>query len=173
MTDLLMTRAAEVSSCGKYRYSLSRIWAPKEVMHFVMVNPSTADADKDDATIRKCIGFAQRHHFGGIMVSNLFAFRAADVKELGQVEDPGCITTDGHNRAAMLQSANAYGITVFAWGARAKMPRVLAGPAISAAKALLPRPQFSTYRIGDLTKSGDPRHPLMTGYRQPLTAWPT
>ena len=57
-------KTAAISDCGTYRYSLTREWAEGPRLLFVMLNPSTADAEADDPTIRKCIGYAQREGFG-------------------------------------------------------------------------------------------------------------
>ena len=68
----LNTRSAVLSDCGNYRYQLHRTWdesLPKCM--FMMLNPSTADADIDDNTIRRCIGFAKLWGYGGLMVGNL------------------------------------------------------------------------------------------------------
>ncbi len=76
-------RSAVISDCRKYRYALSRVWDEnKKSVMFIMLNPSTADAEKDDPTIRRCIGFAQEWGYGGLHVVNLFAFRATDPREL-------------------------------------------------------------------------------------------
>lgn len=82
-------RAAEISPCGKYRYALKRWWdESKGSVLWVMLNPSTADAERDDATIKKCMGFARRWGFGGIWVANLFNWRATDPRELSGVPNP-------------------------------------------------------------------------------------
>lgn len=75
--------SAIISEDGRYRYCLTRVWDPKKpILYFVMLNPSTADADEDDHTIRKCVGFANYNGFGGIFVVNLFALRATDPQEM-------------------------------------------------------------------------------------------
>ena len=75
--------SAVISECGKYRYSLSRVWDEnKPRVLFIMLNPSTANAEKDDPTIRRCIGFAKDWGYGGIYVVNLFSLRATNPKEL-------------------------------------------------------------------------------------------
>ena len=72
-----------LSDCEKYRYSLTRVWDDnKPRVLFIMLNPSTADAEKDDPTIRRCMGFAKDWGYGGIYVVNLFALRATNPKDL-------------------------------------------------------------------------------------------
>ena len=109
---------ATLSECGRYRYLLTRKWGGEGsgCLVFVMLNPSTADASKDDQTIRKCIGFAKREGVGGILVVNVYAWRATDPKELNAVEDP-----EGPMNWACLKEAaklvERYGMkAVAAWG---------------------------------------------------------
>ena len=82
-------RRAIVSACGKYRYRLSRMWdSKKPCVLFIMLNPSTADHEKDDNTIRRCISFAKSWGYGGLYVGNLFPYRATKPEELLTVKDP-------------------------------------------------------------------------------------
>ena len=77
--DLFMEKDAMISDCGKYRYLLRRAWdhtLPRGL--FVMLNPSTADAEVDDATIRSCIRLCRSWSFGSFEVVNLFGWRATD-----------------------------------------------------------------------------------------------
>jgi hypothetical protein len=84
-----VSRDAVISTCGRYRYRLSRVWDGRSLpLVWIMLNPSTADAVDDDPTIRRCIGFAQREGCGGIEVLNLFALRATDPRALRSVRDP-------------------------------------------------------------------------------------
>jgi hypothetical protein len=90
-------RGALLSADGRYRYRLWRLWDDLlPIMVWVMLNPSTADADVDDPTIRKCVGFAKANGYGGIIVVNLFAWRATDPKELPRVADPVGPENDEH-----------------------------------------------------------------------------
>lgn len=85
----MMRTGAEISPCGLYRYRLWRTWDEElESLPFVMLNPSTADANFDDRTIRRCIAFAKREKYGGIVVANLFAFRATKPNALKSATDP-------------------------------------------------------------------------------------
>lgn len=87
--DLFIARHALLSADEWYRYTLTRIWtanAPRAL--FVMLNPSTADGTEDDATVRRCMGYARAWNCGGIEVVNLFAWRATDPRELPECTDP-------------------------------------------------------------------------------------
>jgi hypothetical protein len=79
---------AAISKCGKYRYDLRRFWGEAPFCLWVMLNPSTADANTNDRTINKIMGFSQRWGYGGLVVVNLFAYRATDPDEILLVDDP-------------------------------------------------------------------------------------
>jgi hypothetical protein len=89
VTDLFPRGDAVISPCGRYRYRLERRFdhGPK-VTTFIMLNPSTADAEHDDQTIRRCLGFARAWRCSKLVVVNLFAWRATAPAELKGVEDP-------------------------------------------------------------------------------------
>ena len=74
---------------GRYRYSLWRAWSSYHPrIAFVLLNPSTADEQRNDPTIRRCIGFARAWNFGSMEVVNLFAYRTTDCRELLKIDDP-------------------------------------------------------------------------------------
>ena len=80
---------ATISKDKQYRYTLSRIWdQDKEMILFIGLNPSTADAKENDPTIRRLIGYATRWGYGGMHVCNLFAYRTPHPKELFKVANP-------------------------------------------------------------------------------------
>jgi hypothetical protein len=82
---LAFKQNAVLSDCGLYRYVLTRQVGPQNrIITFIMLNPSTADAVKNDQTIRKCIGFARLWECGRLVVVNLFAFRTTDPAEMRQ-----------------------------------------------------------------------------------------
>jgi hypothetical protein len=160
MQDL--RRDAGLSMCGQYRYWLVRQWDPDlPMVNFVMLNPSTADASKEDPTIRKCVGFADRWGFGGLWVVNLFAFRSTDPAGLLAAADPVGPGNDSWLRAC----CEATGATVLAWGSTGgtRVGRLIAARLLEALP-LLP-PEVSC--LGR-TKSGAPRHPLMLPYTTPI-----
>lgn len=148
-----------------YRYRLEReVAAMGSVFAFFGVNPSTADASLDDATVRKWRGFALRNGCRRFIVGNVFSYRATDVRELATAAARG----PDHERhiSAILSDAD---ILVPCWGNTSKAPPALRNHF----DALLARMRLSGKPIMHfgLTQSGDPKHPLMLGYDTPLTAW--
>jgi len=80
---------ATFSPDGLYRYHLWRLWGDREHRCvFVGLNPSTADAARDDPTIRKCAGFAKRWGFGAVDVVNVFAWRSTKPVGILRAADP-------------------------------------------------------------------------------------
>ena len=70
-----VTTSAVLSDCKKYRYSLTRVWDDeKPRVLFIMLNPSKADAEKNDRTVTRCINFAKHWGYGGLYVVNLFSY---------------------------------------------------------------------------------------------------
>ena len=107
---------AVISECGRYRYSLLREWnAGRPRLCIVMLNPSTADANKDDPTIRRCIGFARRDGYGSIVVVNVAAFRATKPKDMLMAADP----VGPENDAALWFGAMQSEAVLVAWGTKA------------------------------------------------------
>ena len=84
-----MQTGAIFSNCRKYRYALWRIWDhEQEQVLFIGLNPSAADETHNDPTIRRCIDFAQRWGFGGMYITNLFAYRHKSPAVLKKVKRP-------------------------------------------------------------------------------------
>lgn len=149
---------AQLSECGEYRYRLSRIWNPrKKPLTFLMLNPSTADANVDDPTIRRCMGFAEREQAGGVVVVNLYALRATNPLDLWQHVDP---IGAGNDRAIVKAVKDAGGVIVCAWGGNAPMSRAnyVKTNLVNNAQLLC---------LGK-TKFNEPRHPLYLRKDQPL-----
>ena len=96
---------ASFSADGIYRYSLLRSWGVEtghgdeaddtsenvpasNSLLFIGLNPSTADAARDDPTIRRCIGFAKQWGHDSLVVCNLFALRSTHPSGLRAATDP-------------------------------------------------------------------------------------
>ncbi|WP_027947183.1 DUF1643 domain-containing protein [Amycolatopsis taiwanensis] len=140
-------KSAVISPCGTYRYELTRRWSDGPPVGWVMLNPSTADANLDDPTIRRCIAFAKAWGYGGIVVRNLYALRATDPRELDRHSEPIGPDNDAH-----LARCVGEPLTIVAWGARGgDRGREVLG--LLASRGVRPHLLATT---GD----GQPRHPL-------------
>lgn len=113
------TRGATLSDDGMYRYDLWRKWAPGRSLGFVMLNPSVGDADVDDPTLRRCIGFARREGFAGIVVRNLFAFRTPKPTVLRKAWRDGADVVGPENDRWLAELVDRVDVpmVVAAWGA--------------------------------------------------------
>lgn len=145
---------------GEYRYTLMRTWdATAEPLVFILLNPSTADALQDDPTIRRCIGFAKRWGFGGIVVVNLYAYRATKPRDMLAAIDPV-----GPDNDRIFAEVVAGMTVVAAWGTNARRERVATVRELIAVNTRL--------LALEITKYGHPRHPLyVLGEAQPVQ-WP-
>ena len=74
--DVEMWRNAVFSGCGTYRYTLERRWSAGPLLLWVLLNPSTANAQVDDPTNRRGIGFSIKWGYAGCVFVNLFAVRS-------------------------------------------------------------------------------------------------
>ncbi len=167
-----ISRSAEISECGRYRWKLKRRWRLfKEsieihghgVCSFVMLNPSTADGTQDDPTVRRCIGFASSWGYDTLVVRNLFALRATSPRELLTAENP----TGGSRGDAELLRALTGSLTVVAWGS--KVPFDRDKDALQLFKTHFPG--VPLFCLG-VTKSGSPRHPLYVRADVQPMLWP-
>jgi hypothetical protein len=160
-------KGAKLSDCGTYRYVLWRDWrdsTAEPLLMFVMLNPSTADADNDDPTIRKCKGFTERADCKGFLVLNLFAYRATDPTELVKAHRSGVDVIGPDNRYWHRCYVGLPDQVVAAWGAHALAP-------------------YGMDELSDVwrrrfvclgtTKAAAPRHPLYVSYEQQLIPFPS
>ena len=155
-----MLRTATISPCGKFRYSLRRTWGEGNIVSFVMLNPSTADAEKDDPTIRRCIDFARRWNFGALEVVNLFAFRATNPRLL--IDAPDAIGPD--NNLAISKAAERAASIVVAWGRLSKWGLSRRTEVCSLLEC------FPLLCLGE-TQGHHPRHPLYVPKSMPMVLY--
>ena len=150
---------AGFSDDGIHRYWLSRRLSMGErSVLFIGLNPSTADAVKDDPTIRKAAGFARRWGFDWLYMGNLHAYRSTDPKGLrgltaGLAIGPG-------NTEALRWMVGRVELVIAAWGANPLHPEadILANWILG----------LSHCRTFGTTKDGKPPHPLYLPYETQL-----
>lgn len=157
-------RGAVISQCGLYRYHLWRVWDKQlPILAFVMLNPSKADAEVDDPTIRRCLGFARRDGYGGISVRNVFALRATNPADLLCHPDPVGPDNEQHLAACRAPLLTRF---VVAWGSRFGGERLRSAYKSAAVVLAVQKP----YCLG-VTKSGDPRHPVRLRTDAEMVPW--
>lgn len=148
-----MNKGAEISACGKYRFTLTREWDPDAgKVVFIGLNPSTADASNDDPTIRRCIGFARAWGMGGLVMVNLFPFRATDPADMRAHTTPPDIML--HNVCLVEKQVKNASLAVAAWGSHGTHKRM--GAAFTAWLFA----SGARLMCFGFTKNGQPRHPL-------------
>ncbi len=117
MSDIkIIAKSAVISDCGKYRYRLYREWEKTDRMPvlWVMLNPSTADADIDDPTINRCVAFSHSWGYGAMLVGNLYAYRSTDPEVLKTISADEAIGPENiHYMRKMLEES---AIAVCGWG---------------------------------------------------------
>ncbi len=153
---------AVYSDCEHYRYSLTREWdaGGKRVL-FVMLNPSTATEVQNDPTVERCERRARHLGFGAFRVTNIFAWRATDPRDMTRATDP----IGPENDTTLCEGAAWADQIIAAWGTHgAHLER---GPIVA---KLLRGLDIPLYHLG-LSKHGHPKHPLYLPYAQKPVTW--
>jgi hypothetical protein len=148
------------SPCRTWWYTLERVWAPpegyrgaREVAAFIGLNPSTADEVKNDPTVTRCINYARHWGFHGMFMLNIFALRSTDPRALYRHPDP--IGPETNRYLTEVVQRREVSLVVAAWGNH--------GALLSRGWNvinLVRNSGVNLYRLGELTKQGQPRHPL-------------
>lgn len=154
-----LKKGAVFSTCGRYRYKLWRVWdlvAP--YVTFVMLNPSKAGAEEDDATIRRCTRFARDWGYGGIAVVNLCALVSTDPVALHTLPLDEVVGPNNDYYLADTLLQEGCGLVVVAWGANVEKH---AGLDVAAYRVLqrIDGLGWLPHCLGT-TKGGSPLHPL-------------
>lgn len=150
-----MKAGARFSEDKKYRFSLWRVWNEfKPLLHFVMLNPSTADEINNDPTIERCQRRAIKMGYGGLIVTNIFAYRSTDPEELKKVNDPIGFCNDSH----IVDASRLAKDTICGWGKHGEYmdrgARVLDFLKVVGIKV----------KVLKVNKGGTPTHPLYISY---------
>lgn len=160
-----MVRAADFSSCGKYRYTLRRTWdvtLPRAL--FVLLNPSTADHQQDDPTIRRAIGYALHWGCGMVTFCNLFAFRATDPRRMMKWRSPNGPDSDAWLAYELATHELAKrDVIVAAWGTKGR--HLGRGDHV--------RYWYREWQCLGINNDGTPKHILYLKAEALLRPWPS
>ena len=153
---------AVFSDCLRYRYLLTRVWdsSGKRVL-FVMLNPSTATEIQNDPTVERCERRARALGFGAFRVTNIFAFRATDPKDMRAAADP----VGPENDASIVENLGWADRVICAWGTHGS--HLDRGPKV---EKMLRQSTKPLHHLG-ITKHGHPKHPLYVGYSVQPKVW--
>lgn len=149
---------AAFSPCMDYRYVLWRGWGEGPLAATIGLNPSTADHVQNDPTVRRCIGFAQDWGMGGLVMLNIFGYRATLPGDMKAIEEPV-----GHETDLYIQHfASRAEVVVAAWGVHGAFRQ--RGEEVAAL--------VDSLQCLGVTKEGYPRHPLYLRKDTPLAPFP-
>lgn len=138
-----ISRFADISNDKKDRFSLSRIWDSKKPKAlYIMLNPSYADDESDDPTIRRLIFFSKKFKFGGFYVTNLFTQITPYPKELNMDNN-----SKKKNLIIISELIKKSDLIVYAWGNLVSEPMQL-------------RKLIESPLCFGINKNGTPKHPL-------------
>lgn len=114
-----MTNDCHFSRDRQYRYSLLHDWRDLvtqdrlQTCCWIGLNPSTADEEALDPTLRRIRDFSQRWGFSRFVMLNLFAFRATDPARMMTAKDP----VGPENDETLVRHCRDAGMIVACWGA--------------------------------------------------------
>lgn len=165
MSTLFGESSARFSECRQYRYELRRIWDDGPLVNFIMLNPSTADEVANDPTVERQCRRVRRwgKGHGGIIVTNIFAWRSTDPDALYTLEDPIGPENDTH----IVEAAHESQIVICAWGGT---HGGLHGRGEAVRKRLS---IFTTLHYLKMCDNGHPGHPLYLPYSLKPQVWPS
>lgn len=164
-----IAREAEIED--GYRWTMKRAWGAGPLIHWNLLNPSDADAKRDDPTTLRMMLFSSAWGFGSMIVTNVYPFISSTTDKLAAwrktfdwitYQDRGMRPwgvdksswSAFHNNVGIIAEASARAdISVAAWGSgvdNADLEQVLKG-------ATVPWQCLGTNR------DGSPRHPLARG----------
>lgn len=162
-----VTGDAAFSPCGRYRHFLNRDWGfrrfsdgRERFILWIGMNPSTAEAEIDDPTIRKEMGFTRRLGFDKYVKCNVMDYRATSPASLLL---PGVTPCSDENLKCIQAAADRADLVVACWGKLHKSLRRHADRVLMTLKCDL-------YCLGK-NNDGSPKHPLYLPNDTPLVPY--
>lgn len=142
-------KGADFSDCKLYRYSLWRIWdESKPFIMFIGLNPSTANADTDDPTIRRVKSIAENLGYGGVYMCNCFSYISTNPNFLKNESLEAMV----RNGVIIARVAKSCADIIFAWGNFSIVRDMGLDQKLSEI--------FPQAKALHINKNGSPKHPL-------------
>lgn len=156
---------AMFSADRRYRYRLTRrVGGGQSAVMFMMLNPSKADESRDDPTIRKCRGFAERWGFGWMHAVNLSPLMATRPEDLVKgLPEPVCV--QDRNKRVIMETVSESDLIVVAYGNAALKFLKVEGAQNRVPEVVWPLWDADryVYCLGT-TRYRQPRHPVRVAY---------
>ena len=154
-------KGAKFSEDRKYRYALWRVWdESKPLVMFIGLNPSTANEDENDATIRSVERLSKHNGYGGFYMMNCFPFVSTNPKDLIAQR---FTLEERVNNDWLLYVKQLCSDTVFAWGNFDVVKDFKKDIELST--------MFPDAKALHLNKNGSPKHPLYCKTDSPLISF--
>jgi hypothetical protein len=151
----------EAAPSKRFRYVLGS--AGERPLLVFGVNPSQADAQRPDATLRRVLGFAGRAGYDSFYMLNLYPQRATLPRNLHQrMYGPAHRANLAAIERVLQRHPQAHAWA--AWGNLVAFRPYLQGRCLPELLCLCDRYALTWWQLGDLTQAGHPRHPLRAGY---------
>lgn len=146
-----IVRKVKLSIDKKHRLMLSRHWnLNKPSLLYIMFNPSIADDEVDDPTIRRLISFSRTYNYGGFYVANLYTYITPNPKIIDT-----SVGIKKNNFKIIKNLTNKVDDVVYAWGNSIVEPSEL--------RNLITSPLCFGKNI-----NGSPKHPLYLSSKSKL-----
>ena len=147
----------------RYRYTLWREVNPvgEGYVQWVALNPSTANETVDDPTVRRMQGFSRSWGARYCLVTNLFAFRATNPRDMKAQDDP----FGPDNFVHILRLAKDAKVVVAAWGTHGNH-------SFGEDQLLMNWPKTIPLKCLGKTLHDNPKHPLYVRAETQLIDYP-
>jgi len=153
----------------QYRYTLTRCWdASGPRIMWLLCNPSTADENVLDPTLKRCYKWSLDLGYGSFEVTNMFAYRSTDPRGLRSVEDP----VGPENDEAILGACGRASMVVLGWGDVASVLGQKFDQREQQLTYMLWHHHVTTYALAVTGRTRRPRHPLYLRSSCRPTRWP-
>jgi len=144
-----------------YRYAFGRWWGHQDLAAtavWVLLNPATGDTEqRRRPTLERCITWSRDAGHAGIVIVNLFAFRATDPRAVRAAADP----VGRYNNAALATFTATGAVTLVAWGSHGRLR----------ARSSQVAPLLTAPMCLGTTRLGEPRHPLYVPGGTAIVPW--
>ena len=138
-----------------YRWSYARRWSDGPLVAWILLNPATGDSEgRARPTLKRMVDWSRANlGAGGIVIVNLFAWRATKPQDLVSAARCGTDVVGERNDEMIRIAAAMAAQTIAAWGADGRLQ--------GRGDAVVAMLRGANLRCLDLTqRSKQPRHPL-------------